>query len=548
MKLARFALEDCEGLVLAHRQASPDGNLAKGTMLTAAMLAQLKTDGVTSLVCAKPDLDDVHEDIAAERLARALSPTTVEFTRAATGRVNIRTRQRGIIRYDRDLIRRLNEIDEAITFALVQHNQLLDAGQMAATLKIIPFFVAESSIVAVETLLVDRAAFSFHRLRDCNVGLVQTRLSGQKDRLFSATQKVTEARLAQLGSRLVDCRICAHDRTVIAEEIKLSVAAGAEIILLCGGSAIIDRQDEVPQALSLVGGEIDQFGLAVDPGNLLMVGRLGSDLGNHYVIGMPGCARSPKLNGLDWVLQLVLADVPLGRTELADMAAGGLLMEIASRPMPRALATSPPAEDKMAGILLAAGQSRRMGSVNKLLAVIAGKPLVRHAAETLVAAALSPLIVVIGHEADKVAAALEGLPVRLVFNPDHASGQAASVGVGVAALDADVTDVLIGLGDMPLLPVPLLDMLVQNHLDRDDHQRCITLPTSDGKRGNPVLWGKAFFPELSALTGDSGGRQLLDDHLAAQNLVSCDDQAILRDVDTADALAAITREMDSGTS
>ncbi|MDC0607010.1 NTP transferase domain-containing protein, partial [bacterium] len=352
-----------------------------------------------------------------------------------------------------------------------------------------------------------------------------------------------EARLAQLGSQLVDSRICAHDRTVVAAEMRQAVAAGAEIILVCGGSAIIDRQDELPQALVLAGGEIDQFGLAVDPGNLLMVGKLGSDLGNHHVIGMPGCARSPKLNGLDWVLQLVLADIPLRRGELADMAAGGLLMEIASRPMPRALATSPDTKDKMAGILLAAGQSRRMGTVNKLLAPINGKPLIRHAADALVDAGLSPLIVVIGHEADKVASALDGLPVQLVFNPDHAEGQASSVGAGVAALDADITDLLIALGDMPLLSAPLLEKLMESHLDRNDHHRCITLPTSDGKRGNPVLWGKAFFPELVSMSGDSGGRQLLDDHQAVQNLVQCDDPAILRDVDTADALMVMMREM-----
>ena len=149
----------------------------------------------------------------------------------------------------------------------------------------------------------------------------------------------------------------------------------------------------------------------------------------------------------------------------------------------------------------------------------------------------------IGHEADKVASALDGLPVQLVFNPDHAEGQASSVGAGVAALDADITDLLIALGDMPLLSAPLLEKLMESHLDRNDHHRCITLPTSDGKRGNPVLWGKAFFPELASMSGDSGGRQLLDDHQAVQNLVQCDDPAILRDVDTADALMVMMREM-----
>ena len=130
MKLADFALSNCLGLVLAHRQTSSSVNLKIGTILTAEMVAQLQIDGVTSLICAKPDDGDIHEDVAAKRLAHALSPATVAFTRAATGRVNIRTLQRGIIRYDRALIRQLNEIDEAITFALVQHNQLLDASQI----------------------------------------------------------------------------------------------------------------------------------------------------------------------------------------------------------------------------------------------------------------------------------------------------------------------------------------------------------------------------------------------------------------------------------
>lgn len=199
--------------------------------------------------------------------------------------------------------------------------------------------------------------------------------------------------------------------------------------------------------------------------------------------------------------------------------------------------------NKCAGILLAAGRSQRMGPVNKLLAPVAGKPLVRHAAEVLDASSLSRVIVVIGYEADKVAAALEGLPLQMVFNPDYASGQGSSVGAGIAALDDDISDVLIGLGDMPLLPITLLNMLIAAHLDNEGHKHRITLPKIDGKRGNPVLWGKAFFSELSALRGDGGGRQLLDDNVIAQNSISCDHPEILRDVDTIDALAAINSEL-----
>ena len=203
---------------------------------------------------------------------------------------------------------------------------------------------------------------------------------------------------------------------------------------------------------------------------------------------------------------------------------------------------SPPAEAKVAGIILAAGASRRMGSVNKLLASIAGKPLVRHAVESFVATSLSPIIVVVGYESDKVAAALEGLPVQLVFNPDHATGQGSSVGVGVEALDNNVTDAMIGLGDMPLLPSALLDSLIHTHIGREGHACNITIPAFEGQRGNPVLWGKTFFPELITLAGDRGGRQLLNDHKAAQHLIACDHSSVLRDVDTVDALAAIVSE------
>ena len=209
------------------------------------------------------------------------------------------------------------------------------------------------------------------------------------------------------------------------------------------------------------------------------------------------------------------------------------------------LVDNPQVEAKVAGIILAAGASRRTGSVNKLLASIAGKPLVRHAVESFVATSLSPIIVVVGYESDKVAAALEGLPLQLVFNPDHATGQGSSVGVGVEALDNNVTDAMIGLGDMPLLPSTLLDFLIHTHIGREGHACNITIPAFEGQRGNPVLWGKTFFPELITLADDRGGRQLLNDHKAAQHLIACDHSSVLRDVDTVDALAAIVSEAET---
>lgn len=535
MQLAELSTIDCEGLILAHRQNFSGGSLAKGAVLTADKVAALVAAGIDKLVCARPEAGDIHEDDAAARLAPLLSPKHLDFSIAATGRVNIKVPEQGIIRYDRALIRQINEIDECITFALVQHNQLLAPGQMAATLKIIPFFVPETSVQKIEAVLAGSPAFSFHPLKQAQIALIQTRIEGQSDRLFAATEKVTAARLAVLGCVLVASHICAHNRDDVADMIMSCKDNGADIVLVCGGSAIIDRQDELPQAVLAAGGDVLQLGLAVDPGNLLMF----AGLGGVPVIGMPGCARSPKLNGLDWVLQLVLADIPITRSELADMAAGGLLMEIASRPLPRAIATTPDKPDRVAGLLLAAGRSSRMGDDNKLLANVAGKPLVRHAAETMLEAGLADVTVVLGYQADQVAAALDGLALNLVFNARFAAGQGHSVAAGVGALSDKATDVLIGLGDMPLVSGDVLHSLVTAHLACDDHQRRITLPSLDGKRGNPVIWGGAFFPELCALEGDAGGRQVLQDHIVAHNLVAVANTAIFQDIDTPDDLQAL---------
>ena len=535
MQLAEFVTADCQGLVLAHRQNFANGSIAKGTLLTADHLAEIGAAGIATLVCARPDAGDVHEDEAAARLAKLLAPENLDFTMAATGRVNVKVPRQGLVRYERALIRAINEIDERITFALVQHNQLLARGQMAATLKIIPFFVPDSSLRQIENLLAGAPAFGFYPLKSALVALIQTRIPGQADRLFAGTKKVTGDRLAVLGSEVMASPVCAHNKTDVARQIQDCMAGGADIILLCGGSAIIDRQDELPQAVIEAGGQVIQLGLAVDPGNLLMFAKIG----NVPVIGMPGCARSPKLNGLDWVLQLVLADVDMTRSEFADMGAGGLLMEIASRPLPRAIATKPHQPDRLVGIVLAAGQSSRMEPDNKLLAEFSGKPMVRHVTEVMLDAGLDEMTVVIGHQADQVAAALAGLPIHLLFNADFAAGQGHSVAAGVGALDGTVTDVLIALGDMPLISAEMLQNLVTSHLACDDHQRRITLPSYDGKRGNPVIWGGAFFPELKHLRGDAGGRQVLEDHLAAHNPVEISSSAIFRDIDTPADLQAL---------
>jgi molybdenum cofactor cytidylyltransferase len=178
-----------------------------------------------------------------------------------------------------------------------------------------------------------------------------------------------------------------------------------------------------------------------------------------------------------------------------------------------------------------------MGGPNKLLAEIAGKPMVRIAAEEALASQVKPVIVVTGHQGDEVQAALKGLDLRIVHNPDFAIGLSTSLKAGIAALPKDVDGALICLADMPQVDHALIDRLA-DHFD-PDKGALIVVPTIDGKRGNPVLWSRRFFPDLMSLEGDVGARHLISRFGEAVHEVRVQGPAALTDIDTPEALARI---------
>jgi len=352
--------------------------------------------------------------------------------------------------------------------------------------------------------------------------------------------------LAALGSALESEERCEHTVAELAPAIALAVDSGAELVLVHGASVIVDRRDVIPAAVVQAGGEIEHFGMPVDPGNMLLLCRLGTT----PVLGLPGCARSPKVNGFDWVLERLAAGVPVRREDIMKMGAGGLLAEIPSRPLPRAEAGAAPAAkpepakvppgSRIAALLLAAGQSRRMGA-NKLLAEIGGRPMVARTAQRLLASRARPIVAVLGNQADQVDAALGKLPVERVRNPVFAEGLSTSLKCGLAALPGDIDGVLVCLGDMPLVAGRDLDRLIAafNPLEG----RAIIVPTRRGKRGNPVLWAKRFIPEMAELAGDVGAKHLIGQHAELVCEVEMDNDSVLVDIDTPDALAQLREKL-----
>jgi molybdenum cofactor cytidylyltransferase len=328
-----------------------------------------------------------------------------------------------------------------------------------------------------------------------------------------------------------------HEKTALAKALQDVLREGAELAIVFGASAIADRRDVIPAAVEAIGGRIEHFGMPVDPGNLLLL----ADAGGRPVLGAPGCARSPKENGFDWVLMRLLAGLEVPRQAIAALGVGGLLMEIITRPQPRKEPVAA-GEHRIAAVVLAAGRSTRMGGSNKLVAEIGGKPLVRIAAEQALASRAKPVIVVTGHEHERVETALARLPVRIVHNPEFAQGLGTSLKTGIAAVPPEADGAVVCLSDMPQVNATLIDRLIAA-FDPEKGALAV-MPTIDGRRGNPVLWSRRFFPDLMAIEGDIGARNLITRYSEAVVEVPVTGTAALVDIDTPEALTGVRAEIE----
>ena len=527
MRFGPVPLDKAEGAILAHAVDTGERRLRKAHVLAKDDIDALREAGVAEVIAAVLAPGDVGEDAAATRLARALTFANVEAKPAATGRVNLHATAAGVFCVDKGLVDAFNAVDPAVTIATLADLSRVAAGQMVATVKIIPFAVPEDVVMQTAAATAGGEIFAVHPFRPHRVGIVQTVLPGLKESVLDKTVRITEARLARSGSELSGERRTAHDAAAVAAAIH-SFSSDCDMVVVFGASAMCDPDDVIPAAIRKAGGTVFRAGMPVDPGNLLVLGRLGQ----KPVLGAPGCARSPKENGFDWVLDRLVAGLDVTASDIAGMGVGGRLMEIPTRPQPRE-ATNPALAAKVYAVVLAAGRSSRMGGPNKLMALFDGKPLVRVTTERALKSRAAGTVVVTGHQADRVSAALAGLGVTTAANPDYAEGLSSSLKAGVAALPADAAGALVVLGDMPGVSVRDLDRLIEAF--RAAGGTAIVRATHGGKRGNPVVLPRSLFAEVATLQGDTGARHLVEAEGATVIDVEIGEAAFV-DVDTPDAM------------
>ena len=520
---------EAEGCILVHSLRAGGRLLKKGRVLGKSDVQQLIDAAIAGVTVVRLEPEDVPEDEAAARIANSLAGEGSRVGAAFTGRSNLYALSSGIVVFDPAKIDAINTIDEAITVATLSPSAAVHPGEMIATVKIIPYAAPSAAVEAAAAAA--RRAISIAPYKPMRAALVSTFLEGQKPTLLEKNRTALDARLAPLGGHIVFERRVPHRTEALSAALREAAQHRPEIFFVFGASAIADRRDIIPAAIASAGGDILRFGMPVDPGNLLLLARLNG----VPAIGLPSCARSPKTNGFDFVLQRIFAGLSVTAEAIGRMGVGGLLQEIPSRPQPREAEHSVLRAPRIAAVILAAGLSSRMG-MNKLLQEWRGKPLLRWTVEAALASEARPVIVVTGHEAAQTEVALRGLDVTVVRNPAYREGLSSSVKVGLSALPASADGALILLGDMPEIRSTLLNRMIAAFSPADGRSICIAV--HEGRRGNPVLWARGLFGEIAEIIGDKGARHLLEAH--EEQLCEVDaDAGVLRDVDTPDALARL---------
>lgn len=337
MKFGPIPVAQAEEKILGHNICNPAGKrvLHKGKQLTGDDVRLLLEIGCAAVYVAELEPGDIGENNAAERIARSVCGERVQATRPNVGRVNLLAPEWSVLRIDASRLSRINEC-EGISLATLPSHTVVQPRKITATIKVIPFALPETIVCEAEEIAAESGpVIQLYPLRLRTAALVLSSSPFAKERVTSDFVPALQARIEGLGSKLRSVDFVPLEdeagEIALAKTIQERVAEGAEIIILAGETAIMDRYDIAPRAVERAGGEVTCYGAPVDPGNLLMLAYLDK----VPILGAPGCVRSQKTNVIDWVLPPLLAGDRLSRKDIIQMGHGGLLEDIRKRPMPR---------------------------------------------------------------------------------------------------------------------------------------------------------------------------------------------------------------------
>lgn len=471
-----------------------------------------------------PDL--LSENQAAHIIAYAFSSQSIWADVPKNGRCNLYAADNGLLTIDPDKITHFNTDNATCQIATKAANTAIIKNQKIASIKTIPRTVTKEKLDEQLKKISTPCTIKIKPYIKRKVGLIQTyTLPDSFDRLYSTTISLSK-QLADTNSNISAEIHCIHTPEEIKNSINELCTRQLDAILIIGPKTATSNKDPIPSGILKSGGQISQFGIPTAPGNLLIIGKRGSTT----LLGLPGCSRSLKRNGLNLILEHFAAGNPLTATKIAKMGVGGLLdtsIDQAQESLPKS---------NIAIIILAAGCSKRMGATNKLLININGSPIINYVIEAAINSFANEIIVVTGHESELIRNNLKSYKnkIKFIHNPNYTDGMSGSLCKGIDALSYNVDGAIFCQADMPLLHTHHFNRLIAAFSKGNDSSICT--PTHKNQRGNPVLWGRSHFMKFKNLTGDTGAKHLLAHNSEHITEVIMNDDATLIDIDTRDEL------------
>lgn len=526
MQLARLKPSDALNHPLAHSIRLNNRVIRKGEILTKEIVSTLTNENIESIAVVIPGTNDCHEDAVASDIAHNLTIMGITIAPAIGGRYNIYAEHEGLFILNTDSIHALNRVDESITLATLQTFSNVTQGQLLATIKIIPFYVnaliVNQAIAAAQSISLEVRPW----LNNQHIALVQTTSPSLAAKVYEKSLRVQRQRLETYGMTSISDYQTNHQVDQLGKLLS-GLASKYDLIMILGASATCDRSDVIPSSIESAEGLVIHFGMPVDPGNLLLIGKIHK----AKIIGLPGCARSPALNGFDWVLDRLMAGFTVGKLDIQGMGVGGVLKDSPARGISREENhNSHPS--RIGAIVLAGGLSSRMGDNKLLLDWNTDQKLIDPVLE-LVSSWPFAERVLVGSRDFKYVSERANPEITSINNPHPEKGLATSLALGIQMI-TDVDAIIVFLGDMPLVNMKTIERLIATFSPQEG--AAMVYPLYQGERGNPVLIGRRFFEELGQLEGDQGARILLDRYPHLVKGVSVDDPGILLDIDDQETL------------
>lgn len=329
-KLKEVRVEEAVGMVLAHdlTQIVPGefkGRLfRKGHVVTAEDLPRLKDIGKENLYTIELADTDLHEDDAADRMARALAGERIACGEPAEGKVTLKSTVHGLASVAKEAVQAINRIGD-IALATVVDRRVVRPGEALAATRAIPLIVPKTKVEQVERVARDfraergAAPIDVRPFRPMKAGLLTTGTEVYSGRIADKFGPAVTAKLAEFGSEVGEQRFAPDDRHTIVKEIHYLRKQGYDMILVSGGMSV-DPDDRTPGAISAAGADIVSYGTPMLPGSMLLFGYLG----NVPIFGLPGCVMHDPYTSFDVLLSRVLVGDTIGREDIVEMGYGGL--------------------------------------------------------------------------------------------------------------------------------------------------------------------------------------------------------------------------------